>query len=109
VIEGLLSIYPLFQGDPFLESSFWEKIAENEYGDRNYEEQIMALQKAIEKGCPVAHLYNDLGALYLRRSHYSEARTAFETALRCSPNHTSAAAGLKILNETEKTGLKPKD
>lgn len=77
LLEKIYSIYPLFQDDRFLESCFWEKIAENEYGDRNYEGQIDALKQAVEKGYPTAHLYNDLGALYLRHSRFLEARGAF--------------------------------
>ena len=109
VLERLESLYPLFQGDRFLESCFWEKVAENEYGDRNYAGQINALDKAIERGCPTAHLYNDLGALFLRRSRLPEAREAFQKALGCSPNYTSAAAGLRALEQTQKTGKLPLD
>lgn len=109
ILEKMYSCHPLFQGDRFLESCFWEKIAENQYGDRNYEGQIAALRKALERGCPAAHLYNDLGTLYLRRSRFEEAREAFQKALSCNPNHTSAAAGLKILGEVEKTGQLPRD
>ncbi|HTC22368.1 MAG TPA: hypothetical protein VK859_16055, partial [bacterium] len=65
--------------------------------------------KAIERGCPTAHLYNDLGALFLRRSRLPEAREAFQKALGCSPNYTSAAAGLRALEQTQKTGKLPLD
>ena len=109
VLEKLYSLYPLFEGDRFLESCFWEKIAENEYGDRNYDGQINAFKQAIEKGYPTAHLYNDLGALFFRHSRFPEARKSFERALKCSFNYTSAAAGLKALDETEKTGKLPRD
>jgi hypothetical protein len=109
IFEKLYSLYPLFEGDRFLESCFWEKIAENEYGDRNYGGQIDALKQAIEKGYPTAHLYNDLGALFLRRSRFQEAHETFEKALKCNPNYTSAAAGLLALEEAEKTGKLPRD
>ncbi|HJT25637.1 MAG TPA: glycosyltransferase family 39 protein [bacterium] len=109
VVDKLGSLYPLFKGDPFLESCYWEKIADNAYGDHNFDAQIEALQQAIEKGCHAAHLYNDLGTLYLRRSRFKEARKAFEKALHCEPNYTSAAAGLRMLDEIEKTGQLPKD
>jgi hypothetical protein len=109
VVNRLYSLYPLFKGDRFLESCFWEKIAENAYADRDYEGQVVALGKAVEKGCPTAHLYNDLGTLYLRRNHFKEARQAFEKAVHCKPNYTSAALGLRMLDGVQKTGLKPKD
>jgi len=109
VVEKLASLHPLFEGDPFLEACFWEKMADNAYGDRDYDAQVAALKQAIEKGYPAAHLYNDLGALYLRRSRFQEARESFEKALHCVPNFTSAATGLQMLEEAEKTGEKPKD
>ena len=109
VIERLRSEYPLFQGDPYLESCFWEKIAENEYADGDYEAQVEALKQALDKGCPAAHLYNDLGALYLRRSRLPAAREAFEKALHSLPDHTSATEGLRLLEQVEESGKKPKD
>lgn len=109
VTEKLASLRPFFEGDPFLEACFWEKMADNAYGDRDYESQVAALQRAIEKGYPAAHLYNDLGALYLRRSRFKEARDSFEKALHSRPNFTSAAAGLEMLDQAEKTGRLPKD
>jgi Flp pilus assembly protein TadD len=90
-----------------LKSCFWEKIAQNEYIDRHYAAQVTAFQQAIERGISTAHLYNSLGALYLRRGHLKEARADFEKAFQCKPNYTSAAAGLKVLNEMEKTGTAP--
>jgi hypothetical protein len=103
VLESLEKLYPLFKGDRFLESCFWEKIAENQYGDRNYEAQIAALQQALKRGYPTAHLYNNLGALLLRRSHFAEAKKAFLQAVHSPFNHTSAAAGLNALAEIQKT------
>jgi hypothetical protein len=109
VVDRLKSLHPLFAGDPFLESCFWEKMAENDYGDLNYGAQVEALQEALEKGYPAAHLYNGLGALYFRHGLWKEARQAFEKALQCPVNHTSAAAGLQMLDQAEKTGGLPKD
>ncbi len=107
IVQSLISLVPLLGSDKFLKSCFWEKIAQNEYIDRHYVSQVTAFQEAIEKGIPTAHLYNNLGALYLRRGHLKEARAAFQKALQCVPNHTSAAAGLKALDEMEKTGTAP--
>lgn len=109
VVDKLASLYPLFKGDPFLESCYWEKIADNAYGDYHYDAQMAALEHAIEKGCPTAHLYNNLGTLYLRHGQFKQARRDFEKALRCEPNYTSASAGLRILNQIEQTGKFPKD
>jgi uncharacterized protein HemY len=53
-------------------------------------------------------LYNDLGALYLRRNRFKEAEGNFRKALRCHPDFTSAQAGLEAAREAEK-GLQLKD
>lgn len=104
VIQSLESLYPLFSADPFLRSCFYEKIAENEYADRNYDAQVKALKQAIQLGIPTPHLYNNLGALYFRRSRFTEARQAFQKALQFPFNATSASAGLQAILTVEKTG-----
>ncbi len=107
VIEALFQRFGYFKGDPFLESCFFEKIAENDYKDRLYGPQLESLRQALERGIPAAHLYNSLGSLYMRRGNLKEARDFLEKALRCQPNHTSAAQGLKVLEQMEKTGKPP--
>jgi len=107
VVKNLYERHFAFEGDRFLESCFFEKIAENEYADRNYEAQVAALRQALQKGIPAAHLYNNLGSLLMRRGRFQESREAFQKALQCRPNHTSAAQGLKVLDELEKTGRPP--
>jgi hypothetical protein len=109
VLEGLKARYFLFQGDPFLESVYWEKVAQNEYMDRHYEAQLEALKEALALGVPAAHLYNDLGALYLRRGRFREAQEAYRKALACRPNVTTAAEGLAWAREMEKNGKRPID
>ena len=109
ILQSLAGLYPLFKGEPFLESCFWEKIAEYDYHDREYSAQVQALQKALARGIPAAHLYNSLGALYMRRGYWEMARKNFQQAIHCGLNHTSAAAGLAALEELEKTGVKPNE
>lgn len=109
VIQSLIGLYPLLGEDRFLKACFWEKVAENEYWDHHFGAQVTALQEAIEKGLPMAHLYNGLGALFLRHHRYPEARAAFEKALQCVLNRTSAAEGIQALDTLEKTGQFPKD
>jgi tetratricopeptide (TPR) repeat protein len=109
VLEGLFDRYGYFKGDPFLESCFWEKIAENDYGDRDAPAQIAALRNAVQKGIPAAHLFNDLGALYFRIGDLKEAQKAYRQALQCPFNHTSAAAGLRFLGDSLKNGRKPRE
>jgi len=109
VLKKLFELYPLMKGDRFLQAWFWEKVAENRYGDRDYEGQVDALRRALAEGYPAAHLYNDLGALWLRRSHWKDSRAAFLKAVQSPFNHTSAAAGLEVLEEIEKSGTFPRE
>jgi len=107
IIRDLFQLYPLVKGDRFLESCFFEKIAENEYGDRHLPEQIGAMRQALQRGIPTAHLYNALGALDWRRGDIKQARMEFQEALRCRPNHTSAGTALQLMDEQERTGKVP--
>ena len=107
--RALSDFYPLFRGDPFLESCFWEKTAEYDYHDRLLESHLKDLETAIQRGIPTAHLYNGLGALYFRKGNYPKARELFLKALQSNPNYTSAAAALRVLEEAEKTGEKARD
>jgi uncharacterized protein HemY len=82
-------------------------VAEQEYGDRDLQGQSQALRLAVEKGLPAAHLFNDLGALYLRSQKYGEAKKCFERALQSPGGRTSARAGLEALEVMEKSGKPP--
>jgi hypothetical protein len=57
--------YPLVQGDPFLESAFWEKTAYfYYYYGHHFPENLRALELAVQRGYPAAHLYAQLTGLY---------------------------------------------
>ena len=63
--RDILADYPLIQGDPFLESAYWEKAAYFYYYDSgHYPEHLRALQLAVGRGYPAAHLYAELAELY---------------------------------------------
>ncbi len=109
VLTRLQALYPIFKGDPFLESCYWEKVAENHYGDRDWEAQVKALQQALQRGIPSAHLYNSLGALYLRKNLMKEAELQFKNAIHCPLDKSSAQAGLMALQEKERTGRPLRD
>jgi len=108
ILRGLFARYRgNFQGDPFLEACFFEKVAEQDYRDKKMEEQIQALRLAVERGLPAAHLYNALGTLYLRSQRFKEAKGYFGKAVNCTGAHTSAKAGLAATEEMERTGKPP--
>ena len=56
--------YPLVQGDPYLESCFWEKASQfYYYSQGHFSEHLRALQLAIQRGYPSSHLYRQWAEL----------------------------------------------
>ncbi len=106
VFTQLDRVYPLFEGDLFLESIYWEWVFnfqgwEMAYGDKNtalhYPRALHAVQEELKQGYPTALFYNELGALQLMGGDVRDARDAFEKAVQCPVNLTRAADNLEIL------------
>ena len=106
VFTQLEGMKPLFGGDPFLESLYWEwvfkfHIWENAYGDRNRSwhnpAALRALREGLRQGYPTAFFYNEWGAFLALQGDIPGARKAFEAALHCPVNLTPAAENLKAL------------
>jgi 4-amino-4-deoxy-L-arabinose transferase-like glycosyltransferase len=71
--------YPLVKGDPFLESCFWEKVGYfYYYKGGHYPEHLLAIQRALERGYPAAHLYYQLAGLLDLAGKKKEAREWLE-------------------------------
>jgi hypothetical protein len=83
--------YPLFRGDPFLESCYWEKQAQNAFLCRRFGDMIQPLRNAIRLGVPQAHLYNRLGVVCLATGDFQQAGWALEHAMKFKDNRTTAA------------------
>ena len=95
---------PVVAEDPFLEACYWERRAEYFYNydyKDHYDDQVRALQKALQSGCPAAHLYYKLGSLWARRGQFDRARKAFQAALREEPRYQDALDGLEIVKGME--------
>lgn len=91
--------------DRFLESSYWELMAEfyYQYDYRShYQDLVGAVQKAIRRGYPASPLYYRLGSLYLRKGNFKEARRAFRAALREQPENGDVLKALSLLSRMEK-------
>jgi hypothetical protein len=84
--------------DPFLESCFDEWKSQYHYG-YSFEKNIEALQRAVRKGYPAAHLYFKLGYFLLEERRFPEARAAFEQALSQKPNYTNADGYLQLIDQ----------
>lgn len=91
ISRRLEQFYPLFKGDPFLESCYWEKQAVFLSWKRQYGEMASPLLNAIHLGIPAAHLYFRLGKAYLMTGDFDKARRALDQALGFPDNHTMAS------------------
>jgi hypothetical protein len=89
--------YPLFQGDPLLESRYWRIRALHHLADNNLAGAIADYQNALTKGVPQAHLYDELGKLEWKEGKAKESERNFKAALACRPNLTDAAQNLQAL------------
>jgi hypothetical protein len=85
------------QGDPFLESVFWAKVAAIEYGKVDYKAHLWALQMAVTAGYPTAALCFELGNLYLTKGFKKEAIEAYQMALKAPLDLTPSGLILKQL------------
>jgi 4-amino-4-deoxy-L-arabinose transferase-like glycosyltransferase len=81
---------PLVQGDPFLESCYWDKRAFYEYQNADYEQHLRCYRMAVSRGYPTADLYYKLGLLFQVKGRFSEAREAFQRATRAPLDLTPA-------------------
>ena len=84
------ALHPLFRGDRFLETTYWEnrEVACELGGDR--EGALEACQGAVRDGYPAAHLFFKMGLLCLNNGDSKEAAGYFRRALACPFNLTPA-------------------
>ena len=93
---------PLLEGDPFLESCFWERMGEVYYhfGNR-YRDHLEAVHLAIEKGYPAGHLYHQLAGLLEVAGRTKEAEAAVQKAKE-SENFHPLEKGTEAWNPSSK-------
>jgi 4-amino-4-deoxy-L-arabinose transferase-like glycosyltransferase len=88
VDQDLRRDYGLVQGDPFLESAYWEKAAYfYYYYGGHYPEQLKASQWAVERGYPAAHLYAQLAQLYALGGQTALAQEASQKARQSAADY----------------------
>jgi tetratricopeptide (TPR) repeat protein len=108
--EGLFRSAPdLLAADPFLSACYWERRSEFFYRyefQKHFDDQVLALKNAVEKGYPAAHLYYKLGCLHMRKGETALARADFEKGLRREPGYGDIREALGLLTEMEK-GTRP--
>ncbi len=97
MLAVLKKAYPYFEGDRLLESRFWRIKALHDNVAQNIDASLEDEEKAVQKGYPMAHLFNEKGCLLYKEKRVEEAKKAFEEALRLKPNCTDAAINLRNL------------
>jgi hypothetical protein len=107
LLSMLQKAYPVFHGDAFLESSYWEKVADLSFkisDFKDYEKSIQALDLAIKLGYPSSHLYQQMGFYYLLARNIPAAKKSFKNAGKTPLNLTQSRQWLQRL---EKNGFSP--
>ena len=97
LIHLLEIAYPRVQGDPFLESVYWDRQAAFEYEGLHYDQQLYCYQMALTRGYPTAELYQKQGQLLLAGGHDSQAKESFQKAIKAPLDLTGARATLEWL------------
>jgi tetratricopeptide (TPR) repeat protein len=96
-LKDLYAQYPVFHGDRFLESVFWDKVAFYEEYRADIPAAIAALENGEKDGFPSAQLFEETGELFGYLGKKEEAGEYFEKAIDCPVNRTTAAENIKNL------------
>jgi len=88
-VHSLPEAFPLMEGDPFLESLYGEWCAQYHYGN-GLKGNIAALERALKRGHPAAHLHYKLGAFRYMEGDRQKAKEAFRAAMRLPLDLTAA-------------------
>ena len=91
---------PAFEGDPFLQACYWEKLSDLSYrasGFKDLGEALKDLSLAAQKGYPSAHLYWRMGTFDLMEGDKVRAREAFERARRAPLDMTTSGEILSVM------------
>ncbi len=97
IVEKFLREYPRIQGDPFLESVFWEAAYFNHSADKNFLASMADLRRVLRDGYPAAHIFNELGGLMWFKKDEASARRAFSKAVQLGGAHTPAMDNLRAM------------
>lgn len=81
-----------------MESRYWRILALHHLAEGKPEEALEAEEKALEKGLPLAHLFNERGKLLYQKGRSREAIESFQKAVGSKPDLTDAARNLRDLS-----------
>ncbi len=95
ILAVIDKIHPLFQGDPFLESCYWEKRADLIFKVQGASDSEKNLIQAVLKGYPSANLFYRLGTMRMITGDKVGASNYFRKAVGAPVNLTQSAGLLK--------------
>ncbi len=102
--ENLEKAYPSFHQDAFLESCFWEKLADLDFKIGLFKDSrrsIEDLEKGLKRGWGAAHLYQRLAVFHLMRSEVPQAKEALQKAISAPLDLTQSRQLLRSLQPSE--------
>ena len=98
--DNLASAYPAYRTDPFLESCYWEKLADLDLHVglfQDVQKPMEDLEEGLKKGYGAAQIYQRLAAFHLIRSEKKQAEEALRKALKAPLDLTTSREMLKAL------------
>jgi hypothetical protein len=98
IVNQLWTEESKWESDPFLKSTWGERIADFTFLDPSLgtPRTLQALTRAVT-GYPAAHLYNDMGLLWVAEGNKSQAEKCWRLALEAPLNQTSAGENLRFM------------
>jgi tetratricopeptide (TPR) repeat protein len=100
-LEDFKEGYSRVKDDPYLRTCYWEWGSQYQLGS-SHEPNVFCLQNAIREGYPAPHLYFKLGNLMTLEGKWTEAREAYQTALKMAPGDRTILEALQA-EETART------
>jgi hypothetical protein len=109
ICQSLETIHSFFKGDRFLETCYWEKMADLSFkaamaeapnNGPQMEYSRFCLQQALQQGYPAAHLYQHLALLEWIAGHKTQAESDFKKALKAPLDMTTAGDNLDQLESS---------
>ena len=96
-LQDVLKPPPITMGGDESVAHRYFKLAEKQFGAKNYEQALANVKKALEKDTTLAAVHALHGRILAAQGNRAEAQSAFEAALKLDPKNATALEGIKAL------------